>query len=140
MLKEMMPVSIHDVVKEIAAIKIAGYRFITISCVPVDEAHFDILYHFDRELELRHLRLTVTKDIVVPSISSVYFAAFLAENEVQDLFGIHFDGMAIDYKGTLFLEKTPHTTPFCKYTVQGSSTERGKPRPASPNSHTREDQ
>jgi Ni,Fe-hydrogenase III component G len=40
------------------------------------------------------LPLTVPKDTLVPSISPVYFAAFLVENEIQDLFGIRFQGLA----------------------------------------------
>jgi ech hydrogenase subunit D len=66
---------------------------------------------------LKHLRLTVPKDAPVPSISPVYFAAFLVENEIQDLFGIRFQGLAIDYDRTLYLEAEVKKTPFCKYVV-----------------------
>jgi ech hydrogenase subunit D len=117
MIKQIMDISMEHVVGEAAKMKVEGYRFVTLSCVEIDEARVDILYHFDREFQLKHLRLPVLKDTPVPSISPVYFAAFLVENEIQDLFGIRFQGLAIDYDCTLYLEADVKKTPFCKYVV-----------------------
>ena len=117
MLGQVISVSPENVVGEIAKMKVEGYRFVTLSCVEIDETHVDILYHFDREFKLKHLRLTVLKDSPVPSISPVYFAAFLVENEIQDLFSIRFQGLAIDFDRTLYLEEEVKKTPFCKYVV-----------------------
>ena len=117
MLGQVIAISPENVVGEIAKMKVEGYRFVTLSCVELDETTVDILYHFDREFQLKHLRLTVPKDAPVPSISPVYFAAFLVENEIQDLFGIRFLGLAIDYDRTLYLEADVKKTPFCKYVV-----------------------
>lgn len=117
MIEQVTAVSAENVVGETAKMKVAGYRFVTLSCVEIDETTVDILYHFDREYQLKHLRLTVPKDAPVPSISPVYFAAFLVENEIQDLFGIRFQGLAIDYDRTLYLEAEVKKTPFCKYVV-----------------------
>ena len=41
-----------------------------------------------------------------------YFAAFLVENEIQDQFGLHFDGLALDYDEGLYLEEEAGRTPF----------------------------
>ena len=117
MIGQVIAISPENVVGETAKMKVEGYRFVTLSCVELDETTVDILYHFDRELQLKHLRLTVPKDFPVPSISPVYFAAFLVENEIQDLFGIRFQGLAIDYDRTLYLEAEVKKTPFCKYVV-----------------------
>ena len=70
---------------EVAKMKVQGYRLVTLSCMEIDETTVDILYHFDKDLELKHLRLTAAKRSPVPSISPVYFAALLVENEIQDL-------------------------------------------------------
>jgi hypothetical protein len=32
----------------------AGYRLLTLSCVDLGQAGFDILYHFDKDLRLEH--------------------------------------------------------------------------------------
>jgi ech hydrogenase subunit D len=139
MLKELLPVGIDNLLGETAGIKMAGYRFVTMSCTALDADHFDILYHFDRELELKHLRLTTGGDTAVPSISPIYFAAFLVENEIQDLFGIRFKGLAIDYERTLYLDGTTRITPFCKYTFSASPSEMVQSPPESNGRHTRED-
>jgi ech hydrogenase subunit D len=117
MIGQVISISPDNVVGETAKMKVEGYRFVTLSCVELDETTVDILYHFDRDFQLKHLRLTVRKDIPVPSISPVYFAAFLVENEIQDLFGIRFQGLAIDYDRTLYLDEDVKKTPFCKYVV-----------------------
>lgn len=115
---EVISVDIDTVVGETAKIKVEGYRFLTMSCAELDETMVDILYHFDKDLELKHFRLTVPRDTPVPSISPVYFAAFLVENEIQDLFAVRFKGLAIDYERTLYLDEEVKVTPFCKYTVE----------------------
>ena len=117
MLYEVLPIEIDRLLGEAAGLKTAGYRFVTITCTALDANQFDLLYHFDRNLELRHLRLTLDAGRDVPSISPIYFAAFLAENEIQDLFGIRFTGLAVDYQRTLYGEESTRITPFCKYTV-----------------------
>ena len=114
MQKEPVVVSLDTLVEKVAKKKIDGYRFVTMSCVELDENTIDLLYHFDRDLGLKNLRLSVSRGAVVPSISPVYFAAFLVENEIQDLFGICFKGLAIDYQRSLYLEKDVSTTPFCQ--------------------------
>lgn len=117
MLHDVTCVSREALVGEVAKIKVQGYRFVTLSCLEKDESTFEIFYHFDKDLVLKNFKLSVSKADRVPSISTVYFAAFLAENEIQDLFGIAFDGLAIDYGRTLYLEKEVKVTPFCKYTT-----------------------
>ena len=120
---EVICVSADTVVGETAKIKIKGYRFVTMSCAELDESMVDILYHFDKDLKLKHLRLTVSRKAPVPTISSVYFAAFLVENEIQDLFGVRFKGLAIDYERTLYLDEDVKVTPFCKYVVNKTKKE-----------------
>jgi ech hydrogenase subunit D len=111
---EVVPVSVDALVGEAAKKKVEGHRFVTMSCTELDGTMVDILYHFDKDLELTHLRLTVARDIPVPSLSPVYFAAFLVENEIQDLFGVRFKGLAVDYDRTLFLDEEVEVPPFCR--------------------------
>jgi len=119
--EEVISVSSDVLVGEVATAKVQGFRFVTMSCVELDGNSVDILYHFDKDLALKHIRLTVLKDSAVASISPVYFAAFLVENEIQDLFGIHFKGLVFDYRRTLYLDEEVKVTPFCRYTVEKSN-------------------
>ena len=129
MQEEVIALSSDMLVGEVAAIKVAGFRFVTMSCVELDGNRVDILYHFDKDLALKHRRLTAFKDSAVASISPVYFAAFLAENEIQDLFGIRFKGLVLDYARTLYLDGDVKVTPFCKYTVEKSDPHEPLGRP-----------
>jgi ech hydrogenase subunit D len=99
---------------ETAGLKRDGYRFITMTGLRSNAAGTEILYHFDRELQYRHLRLTVAEDAQIPSITPIYFGAFLAENEIRDLFGITFEGLVLDYGGTLLRAASSGPAPFCR--------------------------
>ena len=120
MLGEVIPVSLDEVIEKVAKKKVDGYRFVTMSCAELDENTIDILYHLDKDLKLVSFRLTVPRNAAVPSISPVYFAAFLVENEMQDLFDIRFTGLVIDYERTLYLEEEVKITPFCKYSISAA--------------------
>ncbi|MCB2145476.1 MAG: NADH-quinone oxidoreductase subunit C [Deltaproteobacteria bacterium] len=119
-------VEVRNLLGEATRLKIDGYRLVTLSGVNTGPDQVEILYHFDKDLTLVHLRLAASREAPVPSISPIYPAAFLAENEIQDLFHIRFHGLVIDYQGTLFLPREMESTPFCRY--DRSET----PRPVSP--------
>ncbi|MFW5722334.1 MAG: NADH-quinone oxidoreductase subunit C [Desulfohalobiaceae bacterium] len=103
---------------EVSRLKARGWRLITLTCVDIDEAAVEILYHFDKDLAVTHLRMLHPKTDKAPSISGIYSMAFLVENEIQDLFGICFEGLVLDYERTLYLDEEVRATPFCKYTVK----------------------
>jgi len=46
------------------------------------------------------------KDAEVPSITDLYLEAFVCENEIHDLFGITFKGLAIDFLGNFYRVST----------------------------------
>ena len=63
----------------------------------------ELTYSFDRDRQLANLRLQVpTAESRVPSISSIFWCAFLYENELHDLFNLQVDGMAVDFHGHLY--------------------------------------
>jgi ech hydrogenase subunit D len=118
MREEIMAVSAEALVGEVARLKVLGYRLVTLSCTELDADTLDVLYHFDKDLGLKHLRLTAPKSAAVPSISPVYFAALLVENEIQDFFGLRFEGLAVDFQGMLYLEEEALKTPYCRFSLR----------------------
>jgi ech hydrogenase subunit D len=122
MREEIIPVLPGALVGEVAKLKVQGYRFVTLTCTELDATSVDILYHFDKGLELKHLRLTSGKADPVPSISPVYFAALLVENEIQDFFGLKFEGLVVDFQGTLYLEEEAIKTPYCRFSIRQAET------------------
>lgn len=111
----------EQLLREVSNFKAARLRFVTISCVDLGEDGLDVIYHFAKGLRLSHLRLTVPKGKTAPSITDSYFCAFLVENEIRDQFGLVFDGLNIDYGGTLLLEKDVRLSPLCRYNVAKES-------------------
>ena len=83
----------------------AGYRFVTLSVHNLGDGNLDIIYHYDKNLNMRHYRLTVPLGQAVPSISDIYFCALLVENESRDQYGITWDGLILYFQGSLYLEK-----------------------------------
>lgn len=80
--------------------KIEGARFITITALDMDDKH-QLIYHFELDGKINNLHLTIEKGQPVQSITGLYGAAFIAENEVQDLFGQKFIAMNIDLGGKM---------------------------------------
>jgi len=122
--------------KEIASAQIApeaqakldtGYRLVGVTALVADEQHIELLYHYDKANVMEHLRVKVQKDLPIPSISGVYFCALLVENEIQDLYDVRFDGLALDYKRTMLLtEETKKVVnaPFFHIPAQKNKSER----------------
>jgi ech hydrogenase subunit D len=114
------PVAPAQLVAEATKLKNDGYRFVTMSSVEIDQTNMEILYHFDRDLTLVNLRVTVKKGGQLPSLSGLIFGAFLVENEIRDQYALTFDGLVLDYQGKLYAEtaQTAASSPFCKYHVK----------------------
>lgn len=129
MRETIVSVQAASLVGEAAKLKVQGWRLVTLTATEIDAQWVDILYHFDRDLELLHLRLAAPKNAPVPSISPVYFAALLVENEIRDLFGLRFEGLVVDYEGRLYLEEETHAAPFCRFTLQRGAADSGKAEP-----------
>ena len=77
-----------------------GYRLVQIGCTKVGDL-YEINYSFDKDYLFENVRIAITADTEIPSISGMYWNSFIYENEMHDLFGIQVRGMNIDFKGTL---------------------------------------
>jgi|GEM_PF-211967 len=88
--------------------KADGHRFITMSAVDNGDT-FDIYYHFDKDLELAQIKVSIAHSDSIPSISYIYSAAFLVENEVKELFGVNITDISIDFGGRLLLSEGMNT-------------------------------
>ncbi|MBI4835514.1 MAG: FAD-dependent oxidoreductase [Planctomycetes bacterium] len=76
----------------------AKMRFTTATCIDRKD-QTEIIYHFaDESSKLSNVRLLTKKGEVIPSISQIYLAATLIENEIHDQFGVEFTGNALDYE------------------------------------------
>ena len=98
---ELIPVD--KLLERVQAMHQQGYRLVQISATRLPDK-LELTYSFALEGRVAQLRLHLVDDVpCVPSISSIYWCAFLYENEIHDLFNLAVEGMAVDFKGTLYL-------------------------------------
>ncbi len=103
-------VTVDTLLERVGGLCKEGNRLVQISATRLAD-QLELTYSFDREGCLSQLRLVLpAAGARVPSISSIYWCAFLYENEMHDLFDIQVDGMAVDFKGNLY--KTAIKYPF----------------------------
>ncbi|MGV8083521.1 MAG: NADH-quinone oxidoreductase subunit C [Coriobacteriia bacterium] len=86
--------------------KDAGYRFVQCAATRV-EGGFDMLYSFDRDLVLYNVHVPVAEGEGLPSISAIFPAAFVFENETHELFGIDISNISVDFKGKFYTLSVP---------------------------------
>jgi ech hydrogenase subunit D len=106
-------IPLDEVITQSRILKDEGFRFITMSSADLGES-VCVLYHMDKDLQVRNLRVTVPKGKKIASIASVYSCAFLVENEIKEHFGVDFDGLPLDFQGMLYNDEEVQKTPFCK--------------------------
>lgn len=100
--------AVHDTA---VARKKDGWRYVQMLAVNTEQG-IDLLYSYMLDGHLENLRIKgLTKEDSIPSISDLYLEAFVCENEIHDLFGLHFEGIAIDFGGNFYhlAQKEPMT-------------------------------
>ena len=98
----------------------AGYRLVQMNCS--NPSHFEVIYAFDKGLELKLYKIVMQERITLPSITDFFPGAFLYENEIFELFGVPFKGISIDYKGRLYASAMPE--PFTKASMEAAKAKR----------------
>ena len=103
MIDNLKEIKLSDLKNEISDMNYRKYRLVTCSCADNRDGSFDVFYHFDKENKLVTLKMKVTKDDEIPSITDLYFSAFLVENEMKELYGLNIVDIAIDYGGKMYM-------------------------------------
>ncbi len=101
MLDNLEEIELDALLNKIKEIKTEGDRMLQICATKLGEV-YEILYSFEKEYVVRHVKITVAPGTHIPSITDIYEGAYLYENEMHDLFGISIDGINHDYKGRLY--------------------------------------
>jgi ech hydrogenase subunit D len=103
------PIDVGKLIGRVEQFRSGGYRLVQINATKVGDL-YEINYSFDKDYQFENIRITIPIEMEVPSISGMYWGAFIYENEMHDLFGIQVKGINIDYKGNLI--KTTIRYPF----------------------------
>lgn len=96
---------VDQVVDIAASYKERGWEFSQI-CATTLEDGVELLYaYYDpayRAPGLEGVRVFVADGTAVPSVTGIFPAAFVFENESHDLFGVSFEGISIDFGGEFY--------------------------------------
>lgn len=117
MIDNVTEISKAQLLSEAQSMLSQNYRFVTATCVDLGEGNLDVLYHFDKNMQLHNLRIKAKRGEDIPSISPVYLCAVLIENEMKELFGLNVTGIAIDYGGHMLLTPEELKNPQSKISI-----------------------
>jgi ech hydrogenase subunit D len=102
----------EGLVAEAARRMAENWRLVVITALQSPEG-VEVSYVFEQGQKLEGLRLRLALEArTLPSITGSYLAAFVYENELQDLFGVKVEGLALDFKGNFYMKAKE--TPFIK--------------------------
>jgi ech hydrogenase subunit D len=100
--QKLVNIEIKDLLSQVGDYYKSGYRLVQIGCTKLPE-YLEINYSFDQDYHFVNLKIKVVDlEIEVPSVSNIYWSAFLYENEIHDLFGVKFKDIAVDYRGNFY--------------------------------------
>lgn len=97
---------VPDLLRKVEEYHKAGHRLVQIGCTNLGD-RYEVNYTFTTSWDFESLRLTVDDGDEIPSISGIYWGAFIYENEIHDLFGLSVTGINVDFQGHLFETKIP---------------------------------
>jgi ech hydrogenase subunit D len=115
-------IEVGRLLPEVDALRSAGWRIVQILCVSSAEG-CELSYSFGLALAMKSLRFRVAPEAAVPSITALFPAAFLYENEIRDLFGVHIERIGADWMGKVY--DVAGDKPFSKMKVIGPRSEGG---------------
>lgn len=101
-LMDIKEIEKETLLDEVTRSSFDNWRLIQICATKVGEEQYEILYTFGKGYQWKNLRIHLKKGEAVSSITSVYEIAYLYENEIHDLYGIHIDMLNYDFGGKLF--------------------------------------
>ena len=103
-------ISVETLLERVRTLREQGWRLVQIGATRLPD-QLELTYSFDRENRLANLRLALPGgEPKVPSVSSIFWCAFIYENELHDLFNLQVSGLVIDFQGNFY--KTAVKFPF----------------------------
>lgn len=102
--QSFLTITINTLLDTCKKYKSEGYRLSQIHPVLKEDDTITLFYSFVKGSEVVNLKIekVIKDETVVPSVTSLFIAAFVYENEAHDLFGVNIEGNLIDFQGTFY--------------------------------------
>ena len=109
--QDLQNIELNELKAKVQTMHAAKARLVQIGSTKVED-QIEINYSFDQDMHFTNFRVTVpaSNPPEIASVSSFYLAAALYENELQDLYGLKFAGLVLNYDGKFY--KKAAVTPF----------------------------
>lgn len=117
MIENLSEITVDQLLGKVQDMFHQGYRFVTATAVDLGEEGVDVTYHFDKDYKLVNYRIKVPHGAQVPSISGIYFSSVIVENEIRELFGLKYSGLAVDYGGHMLLTDDAPDNPMLRQQI-----------------------
>jgi len=120
MIENLKEITKDTLLQEVQKFADAKARFVTTVCSDLGDK-LEVTYYFNYSpgVDMSAMRMVVDKKEEVPSISGIYLAAVLVENEMFEQYGLKVKGMAIDFGGLMLLAKDSPVLPMVKDKAAG---------------------
>lgn len=79
-------------------------------CAVRTQGGYELLYSFIKDYHMTNYKIKIDEDTEIASISDIFPAAMLYENEMTELFGVKIKYINLDYKNKFF--RIEQETPF----------------------------
>ncbi len=100
--EEYSTIAPNELLNWVIAAKHDGWQFVQMLAARTDEGT-DLVYSLRRDDDIWNRTIVDVKpEDEIPSITDVFLAAFVFENEAHDLFGVTIKNIAIDFGGKFY--------------------------------------
>lgn len=102
--QDFRPLTLDKLVETSREYKENGYRLVQLCPKLERDDSITLIYSFGKGADLVNFEIKgIQKDVTeVPSVTELFIAAFVFENEAHDLFGVNIVGNLIDFQGTFY--------------------------------------
>lgn len=102
-IKKFISLQPNELLDAVHRLKAEGYYLVQMCATKIKGSSVvDLDYSFGKDDLFVDLKQEVSEEQEVPSISEIFYSAFLYENEIHELYGVNIINNKIDYNGNLY--------------------------------------
>lgn len=85
--QQVIHINMPELIPVVSGLRAEGYRLVAITAT-TGNIKCELSYSFDKDYQVRTIRMTILKSDILPTITGSYPSAFVYETELYDLFAI----------------------------------------------------